>query len=448
MKKFTKIVATISDRRCDVEFIRALYENGLNVVRMNSAHLNREGFEKIINNVRAVSPSIGLMIDTKGPEIRTTINIDDKPIEFRQGDKVAFTGNPAGQTTHDNICLSYPYIANDVFPGSHFLIDDGELDFTIDSIDGECISATASNSGTLGSRKSVNIPGVQISLPSVTERDKSNILLAIELGVDFIAHSFVRSEKDVQAVQEILDSHNSDIKIISKIENQEGVDNFDSILDASYGIMVARGDLGIEVPAEKIPAIQTEFIQKCILKHKPVIVATQMLHSMIENPRPTRAEISDSANAANQRPTPAFEPETTSFLARQAVASTVVLGTKTIFTDSYTGKTARYISSYRAKYPTVALCYIPSTVRLLALSYGVTAIYKEGITSTRRYLHQALKTMINDNDLTRADLIAYLGSTLGEGHGITFLEINNVGDIMDNYNQYQLPNLEHPIKND
>ena len=256
MKKFTKIVATISDRRCDVEFIRALYENGLNVVRMNSAHLNREGFEKIINNVRAVSPSIGLMIDTKGPEIRTTINIDDKPIEFRQGDKVAFTGNPAGQTTHDNICLSYPYIANDVFPGSHFL----------------------------RSSKSVNIPGVQISLPSVTERDKSNILLAIELGVDFIAHSFVRSEKDVQAVQEILDSHNSDIKIISKIENQEGVDNFDSILDASYGIMVARGDLGIEVPAEKIPAIQTEFIQKCILKHKPVIVATQMLHSMIENP--------------------------------------------------------------------------------------------------------------------------------------------------------------------
>lgn len=486
MKKFTKIVATISDRRCDVEFIRALYENGLNVVRMNSAHLNREGFEKIINNVRAVSPSIGLMIDTKGPEIRTTINIDDKPIEFRQGDKVAFTGNPTGQTTHDNICLSYPYIANDVFPGSHFLIDDGELDFTIDSIDGECISATASNSGTLGSRKSVNIPGVQISLPSVTERDKSNILLAIELGIDFIAHSFVRSEKDVQAVQEILDSHNSGIKIISKIENQEGVDNFDSILDASYGIMVARGDLGIEVPAEKIPAIQTEFIQKCILKHKPVIVATQMLHSMIENPRPTRAEISDIANAvnqhtdalmlsgetangkypieaistmsrvavevenslANQRPTPAFEPETTSFLARQAVASTVVLGTKTIFTDSYTGKTARYISSYRAKYPTVALCYIPSTVRLLALSYGVTAIYKEGITSTRRYLHQALKTMINDNDLTRADLIAYLGSTLGEGHGITFLEINNVGDIMDNYNQYQLPNLEHPIKND
>ena len=162
----------------------------------------------------------------------------------------------------------------------------------------------------------------------------------------------------------------------------------------------------------------------------------------------SRVAVEVENSLANQRPTPAFEPETTSFLARQAVASTVVLGTKTIFTDSYTGKTARYISSYRAKYPTVALCYIPSTVRLLALSYGVTAIYKEGITSTRRYLHQALKTMINDNDLTRADLIAYLGSTLGEGHGITFLEINNVGDIMDNYNQYQLPNLEHPIKND
>ena len=300
MKKFTKIVATISDRRCDVEFIRALHENGLDVVRMNSAHLNREGFEKIVNNVRAVSPSIGIMMDTKGPEIRTTTNIDDSPITFNTGEKVDFIGNPAGTTSHDTICLSYPHIANDVHPGAHILIDDGEMDFLIDSIEGDIIHATASNHGTLGSRKSVNIPGVQIALPSVTERDKANIMIAIELGVDFIAHSFVRSEKDVQSVQDILDANHSGIKIISKIENQEGVDNFDSILDASYGIMVARGDLGIEVAAEKIPAIQNMIIQKCILKHKPVIVATQMLHSMIENPRPTRAEVSDIANAVNQ----------------------------------------------------------------------------------------------------------------------------------------------------
>lgn len=484
MKKFTKIVATISDRRCDVEFIRALYDNGLDVVRMNSAHLNREGFEKIIKNVREVSPAIGIMMDTKGPEIRTTRNVDDLPIEFHTGDKVIFVGDPNGTTSHETICLSYPQIANDVRPGAHILIDDGELDFIIEHIDGDSIYAEAANQGTLGSRKSVNIPGVQIALPSVTERDRENILIAIELGVDFIAHSFVRDDKDVRSVQEILDENHSDIKIISKIENQEGVDNFDKILDASYGIMVARGDLGIEVPAEKIPAIQNMIIQKCILKHKPVIVATQMLHSMIENPRPTRAEVSDIANAvnqhtdalmlsgetangkypieaistmakvaaevesslANQRPVPAFEPDTTSFLSRQAVASTVVLGTKAIFTDSYTGKTARYISSYRANYPTVALCYIQSTVRLLALSYGVIPVYEKGVHSTRRYLLLALKQMINNGDILRSDSISYLGGTLGEGHGTSFLEINNVGEIMDNYRTYQLPNLEPPVK--
>ncbi len=484
MKKFTKIVATISDRRCDVEFIRTLYENGLDVVRMNSAHLSREGFEKIINNVRAVSPSIGIMMDTKGPEIRTTTNIDDQPLKFNTGDKVAFTGNPTGTTTNDTICLSYPNIANDVFPGAHILIDDGEIDFLIERIEGDTIHATAANQGTLGSRKSVNIPGVQVALPSVTERDRANILIAIELGVDFIAHSFVRSDKDVHAVQEILDANNSNIKIISKIENQEGVDNFDQILDASYGIMVARGDLGIEVPAEKIPGIQNMIIQKCILKHKPVIVATQMLHSMIENPRPTRAEVSDIANAvnqhtdalmlsgetangkypieaiatmskvaaeveqslANQRPVPAFEADTTSFLSRQAVASTIVLGTKAIFTDSYSGRTARYISSYRANYPTVALCYRHSTVRVLALSYGVMPMYEEGVTSTRKYLLLALKRMINNKKLSRTDSIAYLGGTLGEGHGTSFLEINNAGEIMDNYSTFHLPNLEQPIK--
>ncbi len=183
----------------------------------------------------------------------------------------------------------------------HLLVDDGELDFRIDAIEGGELKCTAQNDGSLGSRKSVNVPGASIKLPSLTQRDITNIGYAVEMGVDFIAHSFVRSRQDVLDIQAILDSHGSHIKIISKIENQEGIDNFDEILDASYGIMIARGDLGIEVPAERIPVLQRELIRKCINAHKPVIVATQMLHTMITNPRPTRAEVSDIANAVFQR---------------------------------------------------------------------------------------------------------------------------------------------------
>lgn len=480
MKKFTKIVATISDKRCDVEFIRALYENGLNVVRMNSAHLQLEGFRRIVDNVRAVSPSIGILMDTKGAEIRTTTNIDDEPIEFFPGDKVTFIGNPGGITTKDTIYLSYSNIARDVRPGVHFLIDDGEIDFLIDAVEGYNILATAQNGGLLGSRKSVNVPGVSIDLPSLTERDRTNIGYAMELGVDFIAHSFVRSARDVLDIQQILDDHCSPIKIISKIENQEGIDNFDEILDVSYGVMIARGDLGIEVPAERIPVIQNTLINKCILRHKPVIVATQMLHSMITNPRPTRAEVSDIANAVNQhtdalmlsgetaygkypveaistmtrvaaevekslvhtRPIPVVEPDVTSFLSRQAVASSQVLGTKAIITDSYTGRTARYIASFRGIYPTLAICYYPYVVRLLALSYGVLPVYQERMESSRVYLQNALQHLIDSGRLTKDDRIAYLGGAFGEGHGTSFLEINNVGAIMDNFQSYNLPNLE------
>jgi pyruvate kinase len=454
MDKFTKIVATISDRRCDVEFLRELHKNGMNVVRMNSAHLQLKGFKKIVENVRAVSSSIGILMDTKGPEIRTTVNKGDEEIEYRPGDKVVFTGNPDGLTEKEHICLSYPDIAVDLRAGAHILIDDGELSFIVDDIQGGEILATAENSGALGSRKSVNIP--------------------------FIAHSFVRSANDVRDIKRMLDERGSHIKIISKIENQEGIDNFDEILEESYGIMIARGDLGIEVAAERIPVIQNELINKCVAAHKPVIVATQMLHSMINNPRPTRAEVSDIAHAVTQhadalmlsgetaygkypveaistmsrvasemehalsgsRPTPALEADVTSFLARQAVKSTCLLGTKAILTDSYTGRTARYISSYRASYPTLAICYHQFVVRLLALSYGVEPIYQPRMKTTRVYLQNALTHLIEGGRLTKDDKIAYLGGSFGEGHGTSFLEINSVEAIMENFNSYTIPNLE------
>ena len=287
--KQTKIVCSISDLRCDENFLRKLFFAGMNVVRMNTAHASADGIKKIIRNVRAVSPHLGLLIDTKGPEVRTTGLA--APLEYKAGEEVRIYGCPDRDTTHDVINVSYPHFVRDVQVGDHVLFDDGAIDMLVTAKD-EALHVTVQNDSVLGAHKSVNVPGEHIDLPALTERDKANILLAIEEDIDFIAHSFVRNAADVKAVQDILDAHGSDIKIISKIENQEGVDNIDEIIDASYGIMIARGDLGIEVPIERIPGIQRQIIHKCVVKKKPVIVATQMLHTMINNPREQRSPTS------------------------------------------------------------------------------------------------------------------------------------------------------------
>ena len=297
--KQTKIVASISDRRCSVEFIHDLFEAGMNVVRMNTAHATPEGIREIVENTRKVSHHIGILIDTKGPEIRTTGC--SAPIHYKVGDVVKIFGRPEMDTEHDIINLSYTNFANDIHEGDEILFDDGALCMKVIGINGPAVIAQVQNEADLGSHKSVNVPGVHIDLPALTEKDVRNINLAIDLDIDFIAHSFVRSASDVKAVREILDDRGSDIKIISKIENQEGVDNIDEIIEASYGIMIARGDLGIEVPIERIPGIQRSIIRKCVRAKKPVIVATQMLHTMIRNPRPTRAEVTDIANAIYYR---------------------------------------------------------------------------------------------------------------------------------------------------
>ncbi len=483
MSKYTKIVATISDSRCDVDFIKQLYDNGMNVVRMNSAHLQEEGFRKIIDNVRAVSNKIAILMDTKGPEVRTTALAEGSNLQFSTGDLVRITGREGTLTGNGYIGVNYPLFAQDLDEGSHILIDDGELEFVVQGKDHDDLLCESLNNGELGARKSVNVPGVRINLPSLTERDIRNIHYAIKQGIDFIAHSFVRSKQDVLDIQAILDEYKSPIKIIAKIENQEGVDNIDEILEAAYGVMVARGDLGIEVPQEKIPGIQARLIKKCIQAKKPVIVATQMLHSMIKNPRPTRAEVTDIANAiyqhtdalmlsgetaygkypveavatmarvaeeaehnklseSNIRVVSPDEPDVTSFLAKQAVKTFNKLGTKAIITDSYTGRTARYVAAYRGRYPVLAICYYERTIRLLALSYGVFPLYQERTRTSREYLFNGLNHLMEQHLIDRDDLIAYLGGGFGEGKGTTFLEINRIGDVLDNFNHYTLPNME------
>ena len=481
MKKHTKIVATISDERCEVEFIRQLYEAGMNVVRMNSAHLNREGFDKIINNVRTVSNNIAILMDTKGPEVRTTIC--KEPISFRTGEKVKIVGDPERETTRECIAVTYKQFVDDVKIGGDVLIDDGELDLKVTGREGDHLLCEVLNDSVLSSRKSVNVPGMRINLPSLTEKDKANILYAIEKDIDFIAHSFVRTKQDVLDIQKILDAHNSEIKIISKIENQEGVDNIDEILEATYGVMIARGDLGIEIPQQRIPGIQRKLIKKCILAKRPVIVATQMLHTMISNPRPTRAEVTDIANAIYYRtdalmlsgetaygkypvealrtmaqiaeqaekdkleendiriPLSSDHIDVTAFLAKQAVKATSKMHIRAIITDSYTGRTARYVAAFRGKYPVLAICYKERVMRLMALSYGVFPIFQEEKDDARTYFFSALQMLLENKRVKPDDMYAYLSGSYGEGGGTTFLEINKVSTVLANAEGYCLPSF-------
>lgn len=476
--KQTKIVASISDRRCDVEFIRSLFLAGMNVVRMNTAHATEEGLKTIIRNTRAVSPHIGILIDTKGPEVRTTGL--KAPIRYKTGETVRIYGHPDNETEHDVINVSYPQFVEDVRVGDDILLDDGAIDMKITALEDDSIVAEVQNDGVLGAHKSVNVPGEHIDLPALTEKDRRNILLAIDQDIDFIAHSFVRSKNDVLAVQKILDEHHSDIKIISKIENQEGVDNIDEIIEASYGIMIARGDLGIEVPIEKIPGIQRNIIRKCVKAKKPVIVATQMLHTMIDNPRPTRAEVTDIANAIYYRTDALMlSGETASgkypleavrtmaaiaeqaecdklrendievpltnrddqreFLAKSAIEATEILGVKGIITDSETGRTARNLAAFRGPNPVLAICYKEKLQRELNLSYGVISVYQKAHLSSHDMLVAAVRMLKQKGYVGNDDKIAYLSGTIGNGPGTTFLEINKVKEIFNKLYTHHLP---------
>ena len=479
MLKQTKIVASISDLRCDVDFIRSLFESGMNVVRMNTAHGTPEGMDKLISNVREVSNRIAILIDTKGPEVRTTKILDTDQIDYHIGDKVRIIGNPDVLTTREQISVSYPKFVSDLSNGAYILIDDGELELQVIEKNADYLLCEVQNEASLGSRKSVNVPGVRINLPSLTQRDKDNIKYAIERDLDFIAHSFVRNKQDILDIREILDAYGSDIKVIAKIENQEGVDNIDEILTVADGVMVARGDLGIEVPQEKIPGIQRLLIKKCVLAKKPVIVATQMLHTMIKHPRPTRAEVTDIANAIYYRTDaimlsgetaygkypveavqtmtkvaaqaekdklsdndiriPLDDPDVTSFLAKQAVKATCALPIKAIITDSFSGRTARNLAAFRGKYPILAICYKEKTTRHLALSYGVEAIFMPEKANGQAYYFAALRKLLDDGVLKPTDMVAYLSGGK-QGTHTSFLEINVVADVLEAGMDYVLPN--------
>lgn len=458
--KRTKIVATISDRRCEIGFLKELHEAGMDVVRLNTAHQTLDEAMKVVRNVRAVSDKIALLVDTKGPEIRT--RMIEAPVRVEKGEILYMTGNLSCKSDKKLVYVSYEHFARDINVGAKILIDDGDVEFVVSGKEGDVLELIASNPGEVKDKKSINVPGVNMHLESLSDKDRVFIEFAIENKLDFIAHSFVRNKEDVIAIQKILDEQNSKIKIIAKIENQEGVDNIDEILDHVYGVMVARGDLAIEIDAEKIPLIQRHIVSKCIESKKPVIVATQMLHTMIDHPRPTRAEVSDIANAiysgtdaimlsgetaygdypveavrlmtrvaeANESMTPPdsgrnlvrINNEITAALARVSVKMTTMLPIKAIVVDTLSGRTARYLSSFRAALPVYARCYDKEVMRELALSFGIRPYYTTKPTSRDEFM-QDLPHVLQKNGYKEGDQFVVIGGSFGQGRGASFLEV-------------------------
>ncbi|MGQ1788475.1 MULTISPECIES: pyruvate kinase [unclassified Saccharicrinis] len=471
MKKFTKIVATVSDMKCDEDYVRKLIKGGVNVVRLNTAHMDYEGLCKVVKTVRSISDKVATLVDTKGPEIRTTPTEDGNKILVAKGDTLQVKGAPEMKSTAECICVSYPDFVADMSVDGDILIDDGETALKVIEKNDDHLVCRVENDGEIGGKKSVNVPGVRINLPSLTEKDIKFIGYAAEQEVDFIAHSFVRNAADVADVQAELDRLECPAKIIAKIENQEGVDNIDEIIESVYGIMIARGDMGIEIAQEKIPGIQRQLIRKCVERKKPVIVATQMLHTMIKNPRPTRAEVTDVANAIyyrtdaimlsgetaygdygveavktmseiareveaakdnrNDIPVPNVAKSKTTYLADTAVKASDDLNIKAILTDSFTGRTARYLAAFRGKTPIYGLCYSKRTARELNLSYGVSPRIMEQGRSKEEILIKTINKLKKKEILSDQDQIAYLGSSFGIGGGTSFLEIITVKDLQD-----------------
>ena len=464
--KKTKIICTISDIRCDIEFIQKLYESGMNVVRINSAHASVEGARKIVENVRAVSDKIAIMIDTKGPEVRLTKTENPDGYEVAEGDWIEVHNGPDGLCTKNVLYTTYSGFVNDVPVGAHVLIDDGAIDLFVTGKDDGKLLCEVQNSGVIKGRKSVNVPNVHIALPALSEKDRMFVNWAIDEDSDFIAHSFVRSKDDLREIQEILDARKSHLKIISKIENQQGIDNIEEILTHSYGVMVARGDLGVEIPAERIPIIQKDIIQICRARKKPVIIATQMLHSMIENPRPTRAEVTDVANAIFQStdaimlsgetasgkyPVEAVKTMSriakeieksidisldlhlekvhkpiAAVLARSLVASTKELPVKAIIFDTWTGRTGRYLAESRPKVPIYAMCYNASTMRELNLTYDIYA-YKFDIQKSKEdMVRNSIRILEEDSRLQAGDLVGFIGGSFNDELGATYMEFKYV----------------------
>ncbi|MDD6065227.1 MAG: pyruvate kinase [Firmicutes bacterium] len=452
MKK-TKIICTMGPRTNDKIILKELIASGMNVARFNFSHGSHEEHAERIALVREVAAELGvpvaLMLDTKGPEIRTGVLKEGKKVQLEQGkDFTLYTDEREGDET--GCSITYQQLVYDVRKGDTILIDDGLIGLEVRKVSADRIECVIKNGGELGERKGVNVPNVKINLPGVTGKDREDILFGIRQGVDYIAASFVRNSDCIMDIREILEeNHGRDIGIIAKIENAEGVENIDEILDEADGIMVARGDLGVEIPADEVPHIQKMIIHKCNRKCKPVITATQMLDSMIRNPRPTRAEAGDVANAiydgsdvimlSGETAMGKYPVETVRMMAKIAetteahldydklqkfnkkqrkkdismavgfasVSTAESLRAACLVVPTMTGYTARMISSLRPKTPIYAISPNEKAVRKMQMYWGVHPLQGETEDSTRHMIANSMKIVVRKKLIKKGELAVF-----------------------------------------
>ena len=471
----TKIVCTIGPASESEEMLEKLMNAGMNVARLNFSHGSHEEHKARIDTIRKVAKrlnkTIGLLLDTKGPEIRTH-NMKDGLIVLEKGKEVIVSMNEV-EGTPEKFSVTYENLINDVNIGSYILLDDGLVELQVKEINkdkGE-VKCDILNTGELKNKKGVNLPGVKVNLPGITDKDADDIRFGIKENVDFIAASFGRRPSDVLDIRQILEEEKAEITIFPKIENQEGIDNIEEILEVSDGLMVARGDMGVEIPPESVPMVQKDLIRKCNKLGKPVITATQMLDSMQRNPRATRAEASDVANAiydgtdavmlsgetaAGQYPEEAVKTMRNIAVSAEAaqdykkllsdrtklvetslvnaigvsVAHTALnLNVKAIVAATESGSTARTISKYRPHSDIIAVTPSEKTARQCAIVWGVNPVVKEGRKTTDALLNNAVATAVETGRVSNGDLIIITaGVPTGEKGTTNMMKIHLVGD--------------------
>ncbi|UTM56941.1 pyruvate kinase PykF [Photobacterium sp. CCB-ST2H9] len=456
MKK-TKIVCTIGPKTESVEMLTKLVNAGMNVMRLNFSHGDFAEHGQRIQNVREVMAQTGkpvaILLDTKGPEIRTIKLEGGADVTLTAGQEFTFTTDTAVVGNKDRVAVTYPGFAKDLVAGNTILVDDGLIEMEVLATTDTEVKCRVLNNGDLGENKGVNLPGVSVNLPALAEKDKADLKFGCEQGVDFVAASFIRKAEDVQEIRELLNANGGEkIQIISKIENQEGVDNFDAILEASDGIMVARGDLGVEIPVEEVIFAQKMMIEKCNRARKVVITATQMLDSMIKNPRPTRAEAGDVANAimdgtdavmlSGESAKGKYPIEAVTIMAqicdrtdaamraslsarldsprlriteavcKGAVDTSEKLNAPLIVVATEAGKSARSVRKYFPTANILAVTTNPKTAAQLCLTKGVTPVVVDAIESTDAFYARGKALALETGLGAKGDIVVMVSGAL------------------------------------
>ncbi len=471
MTNKTKIIATIGPSSNSKPVLKKLILAGMNVARLNFSHGNYKDHEKVINSIRALSKEmnrpVGILLDLQGPKIRTDTLKNGKPVLLKKNKTIQITSKQVSGDA-DIVSTTYKHLSKDVKKGDKILIDDGLIELKVLSKTKDTVTCKIISGGRLKEHKGINLPGVKVSAPSLTEKDKKDLLFGLKKGVDFFALSFVRNENDLKNIKSIINLNGYDTPVIAKIEKPEAVGKLDEILKFADGIMVARGDLGVEMRPEMVPKIQKEIISKSIMANKPVITATQMLETMTDNPIPTRAEASDVANAiydgtdavmlsgetaVGKYPAKAVkmmtriasETEISPFMkyniqhkkdrhdpVTHAVAKACVnilheVNTKAIVTFSITGKTSKLISKQRPLSPVYAFSPSRKIYNKLSLVWGVTPLLIPPINDAKRLIEAGEKIIISKKFAKKNDLIIIVTGLALKSGSTNLIKIHTIG---------------------